>query len=298
MLPAPRTRDRRLRLATTFLLCIAGCQGPAQPVIALTTDFGASDFYVGAVQGAILSVNPAARLVTISHQVPKYDISQAAYTLWQASEAFPPRTVFLTVVDPGVGTPRRPVAVRLNNGHLHIAPDNGVLSEVIAAFGLAEARLISNEALMRGGAAAGSRTFHGREIFGPVAGHLAAGVALAEVGPTIEDLVFTQPEYGHWEGDALVGRIRTVDGYGNAITNILADTLTATGWPRRGDYRLLLAGRELRMPLAGTYADVALGEALMVFGSSGYLEMALNQGDFAAANGVKPGDRLELSPLR
>ncbi|MCH7496583.1 MAG: SAM-dependent chlorinase/fluorinase, partial [Candidatus Marinimicrobia bacterium] len=103
---------------------------------------------------------------------------------------------------------------------------------------------------------------------------------------------------GHWEGDALVGRIRTVDGYGNAITNIRADTLTATGWPRRGDYRLRLAGRELQVPLAGTYAEVAPGEVVLVFGSGGYLEVALNQGDFAAAHAVRPGDRLELSPLR
>ncbi len=285
-------------LAALLFALAAGCGRPAAPVVALTTDFGESDFYVGALKGAILAANPKARIIDVSHQIPKFDVEQGANTLRNASEVFPPGTIFVTVVDPGVGTARRPIVARLKNGHVHVAPDNGVLSEVVAQFGLAEARLINNRALMRGVQGATNRTFHGRDIFGPIAGHLAAGTALSEVGPEIGDLELFRPEVGRRVGGVLRGRIRTVDGYGNALSNIALDTLTAAGWPQRGTYLVTLAGQVLEIPLEGTYGDVELDQPVLVVGSSGFLELALNQADFAARYGVQSGDRLEVAPLR
>lgn len=290
--------QRHIWFVALLFIFSARCQHTSQPTIALTTDFGGSDFYMGALKGAILAVNPQARLVDITHYIPKFDISKGSYTLWKASESYPPGTIFVTVVDPGVGTARRPVVVRLRNGHIHVAPDNGVLSDVVAVFGLEEARIISNPALMGNGSNSMSHTFHGRDIFGPVAAHLAAGVHLKAVGPVINDLILLNPEYGRRRGEAVEGRIRTVDTYGNAITNILQDTLTAAGWSLKGKYRVDLEDTVIVLPLTTTYGEVAEGLPMLVFGSGGFLELAVNRGNFAAQYHVRPGTSLNLSLIR
>src|SRR5436190_1951844 len=156
-----------------------------RPIVALLSDFGLRDHYVGAMKGAVLSVCPEAQLVDVVHDLDPHDVEMARFALAAAAPAFPPGTVFLAVVDPGVGTSRRGLAVATAD-HLFVAPDNGLLSLVLADHPEARVHAITNAGLFRFQV---SPTFHGRDVFGPVAGHLARGMALEEVGPAVSDPV-------------------------------------------------------------------------------------------------------------
>src|SRR5262245_37794187 len=188
------------------------------PVVALLTDFGSQDHYVGAMKGAILTVCPEASLVDLTHEIAAHDVTAGALALASAFRDFPAASVFVAVVDPGVGSPRRALALEAG-GYRFVGPDNGILSLVMAeAEGPQALRRIANASLMR---PAVSATFHARDVFGPVAAHLARGLPIAEVGPPIDDPVrLSQPEVrevapGEWEAT-----IVHVDRFGNLITNL------------------------------------------------------------------------------
>lgn len=263
------------------------------PVVALLTDFGSQDHYVGSLKGAILSVCRDATLVDIAHEVPVHDVAAGAFALAAAWRDFPEGTIFLAVVDPGVGTARRALALQAD-GRLFVGPDNGILSLVAEdAAGDVVVREISNAGMMR---AEISATFHARDVFGPVAGHLATGVPLAEVGPVVADPVRLAPPpppagaEGEW--GALVLH---VDRFGNLITNLrrrdVDAILAAVGHDRNGV--VVHLGGEV-LPMAVTYADVAEGEACALMGSSGRLEIAVNRGSAAEALGARSGSPLRL----
>jgi hypothetical protein len=248
-------------------------------VISLTTDFGLVDGYVAAMKGVMLTICPQATLVDVCHEIRPQAILEAAYVLSTAAPYFPPGTVHLVVVDPGVGTARRAVAVETGRA-IYVAPDNGVLGLALAGD---EPRSAVELAEARYRLPAVSATFHGRDLFAPAAAHLAGGRSLAEMGPAlpVTDLVALppseQPEVLH------------VDRFGNLVTSYRV----AAG---EGRLAVTVGGVRLTGP-ARTYAEVEPGEILTYVGSSGYLEIAVRGGSAARLLGVGAGAPVEVQPL-
>ncbi len=250
-------------------------------VITLTTDFGLRDGYVAAMKGAILAVAPEVSLVDVSHQVPPQDVASGAYLLAGAYCYFPAGAVHLAVVDPGVGSARRGIVVE-TAGYRFVGPDNGLFSAVFQRESEWNAVEIRNAAYFRPEV---SPTFHGRDIFGPVAAHLYNGVPPADLGPRIADPV----RLDLWtvqEGDAgVIGRIVHVDHFGNAISNLEKRSVGG------GDVRVRV-GECVFDGICHTYADVPEGEALVLYGSDDTLEVAVNGGNAARKLGLRRGDRI------
>jgi S-adenosylmethionine hydrolase len=251
--------------------------------IALLTDFGLRDHYVGAVKGAILSVCPEATLVDIVHELPAHDVATGAFALMAAYRAFPPGTVFVAVVDPGVGSDRRGLAMEAG-GWQFVAPDNGLLDLVRAEHDDCRLHALTNGALFR---APVSPTFHARDIFGPVAAHLARGLRLEEAGPPVNDPVrlpqapVTQVGRDEWQASVV-----HVDRFGNLTTNMREQQLDRIAG---GDRQVVVQIEGSVLPLGRTYADVPPGEPCALVGSSGLLEIAVNQGDAARVLGASRG---------
>ncbi len=241
----------------------------AARLVALLSDFGERDGYAGALRGAVLAACPDARLVDLSHEIPPGDIARGARVLAQAAVPFPAGSVFCAVVDPGVGTARRALAVSID-GRLHVAPDNGLLGGVLDGAREVRAHALENPVLWR---TPPSPVFHGRDVFGPVAGYLAGGGELAAVGPAVEpgELVRLDAPLPRRVGDGWQGEVVAVDRFGNLITNLHV----AAGQRARVE----IAGRAL--PLGRTYADVEPGALLALVGSGGCLEIACNRGRVA-----------------
>jgi S-adenosylmethionine hydrolase len=265
-----------------------------RPIVALLTDFGSHDHYVGAVKGAVLAACPEASLVDITHEVPPHDVASAACTLAFAYRAFPGRTVFLAVVDPGVGTERRALAVEAG-GYRFVGPDNGILGLVLAAHPEALVHEITNAGLFRHEVSA---TFHARDVFGPVAGHLAKeSGALADVGAAVTDAVVpAQPGVRtvvdglEWEATVV-----HVDHFGNLVTSLdraMLDGILQGLGEERSELVAVVDGQV--MPLVRTYADVQDGDACALLGSSGLLEVAVNKGSAARLLGATRGAPVRL----
>lgn len=276
-------------LAVVFT-ALAGCsQAPRvkSPAIVLVTDYGTRDFYVGALKGAIRSANASAEVFDATHQVKAFDVAEGAYTLSRLSSLWPAGTVFVAIVDPGVGTSRRGIAVRTNEGRVYVGPDNGLLTHVIDREGLAEARELSNPKYWRPGAL--SATFHGRDVFGPVAGHLARGVPLRDLGPEARDLVRLSIEPAHVAEGCIRASIVHVDTYGNASTNATVEMLRAIGAKEGDALQVEVGGRKLLLPWGATYGVVPEGSVVLVIDSDGGVELAVNMGNFGATHGATVG---------
>lgn len=258
-----------------------------RPIVTLTTDFGLSDHFVGAMKGVILGICPQAQIVDISHGVTPFAIPEGAYLVAQGYRCFPKKTVHVVVVDPGVGTARRPILMEAA-GQYFVAPDNGVLSMVLAREEAAKFRLISNAKYFL---KAVSTTFHGRDIFAPVAAHLAAGVPAARLGKRIEDYLKPGFDKPHRAGKRTwIGRILKIDRFGNVITNFHVDDF--------GDLALrsftLNFGPVEVTALATNYAEKAPGELFAIRGSSGYYEVSVGQASAAKVIGCETGAAVEL----
>lgn len=254
----------------------------ARPTIAFLTDFGTRDHYVGAMKGAALTVCPDAMLVDITHDVPPQDVLSGALALAAACPYFPPGTVFAAVVDPGVGTQRRAVAAEAR-GFRFVAPDNGLLTAVLrdlgpaAAVELAEARYARDTI---------SRTFEGRDRFAPAAAWIASGVALAELGPAVADLVQLTIPAASLSPQGLRGEVLLVDHFGNLITNI--DRAAFDGFAA-GIPVDVTVGPHRVGPAIDTYASGVTGRPCALFGSSGRLEIAVPGGNAARHLGLARG---------
>jgi len=255
-------------------------------IVTLITDFGLTGEYTGAMKGAILTVNPFCQVVDVTHQIQPQNILQAAYVLKNTYPYFPPGAVHLVVVDPGVGTWRRPVILKKEE-HFFVGPDNGVFTFISSGQQIEGYEIIPRK-IFRSPL---SRTFHGRDIFAPVAGYLARGVNPERFGPPAENWQTVAWPNPAVKGKKLVGKIIFVDSYGNLITNI-----------SRQDYGALLASRPFQIKGKGwrinrlhdTYDRVASGEPLALFGSSGLLEIAVNRGDAHKTLSLNQGDLLSL----
>lgn len=266
-------------------------------LVTLLTDFGLSDAYVGAMKGVVLGINPQATLVDITHEVSPQNVLQGAFLLGTAWRHFPPGTIHVAVVDPGVGTERRALLLA-GHGHLFLAPDNGLLTFVLpgdapgaAPFQPFRARCpegfcayaLTNPRYWRNPVSA---TFHGRDVFAPVAGHLSLGLAVTELGEPVDTLVRLVIPPLQQRDDYLVGHVLHIDQFGNVVTTV-PETALASG----GGVEVEAGGTKIH-GLARTYAE-AHGLAALV-GSHGYLEIALTNGSAARMLGVKVGDEARV----
>jgi S-adenosylmethionine hydrolase len=259
------------------------------PLITLTTDFGLTDHYVGVMKGIILSICPRARIVDISHGVSAYEIAEGAFTIAQAYRYFPRGTVHVVVVDPGVGTSRRPILAQAA-GQYFVAPDNGVLSLVYARE-KHKVRTITAERYFRQPV---SNTFHGRDIFAPVAAHLASGVAPPRFGKLIDNYLRSDFDKPVRTGRRTwTGAILKVDRFGNIVTNF-----SVTDFPDLGkrDFAMVVGPQRIDL-LARTYAERGPGEPFVIVGSAGYYEISIAQDSAAKLLGCAAGAPLELSLL-
>ena len=239
------------------------------PIVTLLTDYGTRDYYVGAMKGAILAVAPHAQLVDITHALEPQDIPGGAFVLRHAVETFPRGTIHVAVVDPGVGTSRQ-ILLGVFSGQMVIAPDNGLLSWVDRDLTREGLWTVENQQLWRRPV---SKTFHGRDIMGPTAGHLAAGMSPKEVGRPVSTMVRLPTEYrAECNADELRGKVIYVDRFGNLVTNIHTDQLLAGG-----TIRSVRVGSSPVTPGA-KFADVRWGDAVCYVGSCGFLEIAVHGG--------------------
>jgi S-adenosyl-L-methionine hydrolase (adenosine-forming) len=253
-----------------------------RPIVFLT-DYGLSDDFVGICHGVIARIAPEARIVDLTHAIPRHDVGQGALALARATPFMPSDAVYLAVVDPGVGSDRRGVAVRAGSGALLVGPDNGLLSIAWESLGGAEeaVEVVSDRVVLH----PASRTFHGRDVFAPAAAHLATGTALADLGPGLDAvslLSLTLPVPTIARG-TVRARVMSVDGFGNLRMNARPEDLEAAGL---GDV-LAVAGHDV--PRVGTFADVAEGGLAAIVDSQGQLSLVVNRGSAAELLGLSVG---------
>ena len=258
-------------------------------IITLITDFGLDDEYVGLMKGVILSIHPSATIIDITHRIEPQDVEQAAYTLDASYRYFPDDSIHLVVVDPGVGGKRAIVAAKLKQ-HVFIAPDNGALTLLFGGEELDECIRVDNpEYFLK----TISQTFHGRDIFAPVAAHIARGVPLNRIGTATEsaDLVCLPDLKSSRSADGeIAGKIVTVDRFGNLITNIPAYELQDFCTNKPGCNLQVRIGGITISGLSNTYESVAVLEPLVLIGSRGYLEIAVNRGSANTYLNIQKGD--------
>jgi len=271
----------------TLLVAMSCWAAAPNGLVVLLTDFGADSVYVGALKGAMYTKFPEARIDAISNSVPPFDIVAGAYMLAEAANEFPPGTTFCCVVDPGVGTDRKQIVLETKTGHCFVGPDNGLLSLVAQRYGLAELREIANRKLFREGET--SQTFHGRDVFGPVAAALARGVALAEVGPELKDLVRLDVPEARVEDGAIHGTVIRSDVYGNLVTNVTREDLEAVGVGLNDMAQVTVGAAGFTAPLKSAYGDVPEGVKLLIVQSTGLVECAVNMGSLTEAIKEGPG---------
>jgi S-adenosyl-L-methionine hydrolase (adenosine-forming) len=259
-------------------------------IITLLTDFGTEDYFVGAMKGVILTRSPETVIVDITHAVPPQDVRAGAFMLSAVYRSFPSRSIHLAVVDPGVGSDRRPIVVEAAN-HLFVGPDNGLFSMVLDGVPGATVRHITNSDYF---VSEPSSTFHGRDIFAPVAAALARGVEPGELGSIIEDPVRIKfAECESLSDGTMVGRVIHIDHFGNCLTNFPGEQL-----------KTLLAARPFRLrvkehqidKILKTYSEAAAptGEAFAIIGSAGYLEISVRCSSAARQLKIAVGDPVQL----
>jgi S-adenosylmethionine hydrolase len=257
-------------------------------VITLTTDFGTRDWFVGTMKGVILSVNPRASVVDLTHEIPGSDIRAGAFALMASCRFFPKGTVHVAVIDPGVGGQRKAIAVKTRD-YFFVGPDNGVLSFALAQEQIRAVHALTNEDFFLQPI---SSTFHGRDIFAPVAAHLSKGLPIQKLGPPLKSftrLTWPQPRFSP---NQIRGEIIYCDRFGNAITNLRLEDLpetTRTSWQ-------IQFKRQRVCPLAAFYQAVPIGKPVAIVGSSGLIEIAVNGGSAAEMFRLKVGNPLTACP--
>jgi len=262
-------------------------KSPDLPVITLLTDFGTADYFVGAVKGAILSINPRALIVDITHEIAPQDIDAAAFTLLASYQTFPAETIHVVVVDPGVGSTRRPIIVSAGK-QFFVGPDNGVFTYIYDREAKHRTYHVNKKKYFRQPT---STTFHGRDIFAPVAAALSTGVKPQAFGPSITDAVRLENSlrpvvqtHGRIEG-----RVIHIDRFGNCITNLTRDVI-------KGAPEMLLIKEKQIRSFREFFSDAsAANELFAIWGSAGFLEIAINRGSAALTLGVKRGEPVVLT---
>lgn len=264
----------------------------SKSIVTFTTDFGTEDHFVGTMKGVVLGINPEAALVDICNQVPAFDILQGAIAISQAYHFYPPGTVHVVIVDPGVGTSRRPIIVDTGK-HLFVAPDNGVLSLIFERQERLTVRHVTAEHYFLQPV---SKTFHGRDVFAAIAGHLSRGVDISKLGDPIVDYVRLQLPQPVVKEDCILGAVLKIDRFGNVITNITRRMLSQFIGAHSGSVMICLNSTTINR-FQTTYEEGTPGEPFAIIGSMGYLEIATNKGSAATLIRVKPHDPIEVKSL-
>lgn len=276
----------------------------SRPVITLTTDFGTKDSYVGAMKGVILDIAPDATIVDVSHEIGRHNIHEAAYVLATASRFFPSHSIHIAVVDPGVGSARRPLVLRTPHG-TYISPDNGTLTHVLNSFGQVSSTTRTGNtpafAKIPEGCIAYeldnpsfwlprvTRTFHGRDIFAPSAAHLANGVQVSEMGTAVESAACLPDSTYSFDNRTVTGTVVHIDTYGNLITNIPSDAIG-------NEPEIHILGRMIP-GLSDSYQE-SVGGLLAIIGSQHTLEIAVGEGDARTFLNASAGDRVVVQQSR
>lgn len=258
------------------------------PTLTLTTDFGLKDGFVGTLKGVIWSICPAAQIADISHTIAPQNVLEGAFALWRAYPFFPPGTVHVAVVDPGVGTHRRPLAARLG-AHYFVGPDNGLFTPIYTdaeknAWPVEIVHLTNEKYFL----AEVSHTFHGRDIFAPVAAHLANRVPLSDLGPLITDPVKLSMPKPEKTGTGWHAHVTVVDNFGNLTTDLPAAAL-----PEHVHVSFRLRGREV-LGLAASYGNKSPGELIALVDSENFVEIAVVNGSAAQVTGAQVGDVVDV----
>jgi S-adenosylmethionine hydrolase len=258
------------------------------PTIVFMTDFGVVDDSVALCRGVMYSITPEVRIVDLTHQVTPFSILDGARFLFGATPYYPEGTVFVVVIDPGVGSTRKAIVARSKRGQYFVLPDNGLLTLVEQRDGIEAVREITNPDWMIGKKM--SSTFHGRDIFSPAGAHVARGDDWTKVGPEmpVKGLVRLELKAATLDERGITATVVATDGpFGNLITNIDADDFLKLGYQRGQEVPLTVAGKEMKIKFVKTFSDVPLGQPLLYVDSRGHIALAVNQGSFAATYGVK-----------
>ena len=260
---------------------------PSQ-IISFTTDFGLRDPYVAEMKAVILNISSNARIVDITHQIEKFNIRMGAYTLAAASPYFPKGTIHVAVIDPGVGTKREAILVQTKQGYF-IGPGNGVLAFAAKSQGIRHIHRIENPKFMLSEI---SNTFHGRDIFAPVAAHLATGISPSEFGPEIHRIVVPRFAKITKRKRMLTGEVIHIDGFGNIITNVREKDLEPIS--AEAMVSLKLKNMRLKLKFCKAYSEVGAQKPLAVIGSHNFLEISINRGNAAKTLKTKVGDKVAI----
>jgi S-adenosylmethionine hydrolase len=255
-------------------------------MITLTSDFGLSDPYVAEMKGVILSINPKANIIDVTHGVEKFNIRMGAFMLASAAQYFPMGTVHLAVVDPGVGTERRGIIIQTDFA-FYVGPDNGLLLLAAKNQGIKHVYQLANPKCMLPNI---SSTFHGRDVFAPAATYLDMGIEISAFGPEIFDPVSPGFSQVTQKRGILRGEVLHVDGFGNVITNIPQNEVI-----QAKKLKVNLQNQFTELPFAKTYAQAKPNQPIALVGSHGFLEIALNQGSAAQLFHAKSGDKIEVN---
>lgn len=259
------------------------------PTIVFMTDFGVVDDSVAICRGVMYGIMPTVRIVDLTHQVTPFSILDGARFLYGATPYYPAGTVFVVVVDPGVGSTRKAIVAHSKHGQFFVLPDNGVITLVEQRDGIDSVREITNTNWMIGSKL--SSTFHGRDIFSPVGAHLARGEDWTTVGPEmpVKDLVHLDLKAATVDDHGLSAMVIATDGpFGNLVTNVDADQFLKLGYQRGQDVQVKVGDKEMKIKFVKTFSDVPLKQPLLYIDSRGHLGLAVNQSSFAATYDVKP----------
>jgi len=263
-------------------------------VIGILSDFGLKDSYVAQMKAVILSISPSTTIVDISHGIDRHDVQQGMFVLASATPYFPDNTIYLAVVDPEVGGPRRPLLLETRRSKF-VGPDNGLLAlaaereDIVAAHHLTERQYFAKSV---------SSTFHGRDIFAHVTGHLANGVSPLLLGQPISDYTKPQIPTPKLDKGRIMGAVIRIDGFGNVVTNIDRQLLDREEIRTGSTIRFEIGHGAREIPLCSEYADVEPGELLAVIGGHGFLEIAVNQGDASKRIEVRVGSPVTIQRVK
>jgi S-adenosylmethionine hydrolase len=294
-----RSRSNALAILVFVALAFAGCGGQTnqpddaakktttRPTIVFMTDFGTANDAVAICKAVMIGIAPDARIMDITHQVTPYQIGEASRLLSGVTPYYPAGTVFVVVVDPGVGTSRKAVIVKTKKGQYFVVPDNGLMTPIVDADGLEGAREITNPAWMIGDKI--SSTFHGRDIFSPAGAHLAMGEDWTHAGPAVDLLVRLNPPTATLDAKGITGRVIGLDDpFGSLITNISGEDFKKLGYALGDKVAVKIDNKPYTLPYVKTFMGVAIGEPLLYLDSRDRVGFAVNQRDFSKIYKVTP----------
>lgn len=260
-------------------------------MITLLSDFGLKDPYVAEMKAVILSINPQVRIVDISHQIEKFNIQMGAVFLARTVPYFPSGTIHVAVIDPGVGTKRRPIVVKTRRS-FYVGPDNGLLMLAARKEGQSQVHVIKNTRYLLPHI---SRTFHGRDIFAPAAAYLTCGISPAELGPEISEYLLPEFAEPRVTGRVLLGKVLHIDDFGNVISNITAQDLQRITLSEDRSLLVELKGKRVELKLCVAYSEVPTQTPLAIIGSSGFLEFSIHQGNASEVLDAQMGTSVRVS---